>query len=134
MALLAGGVSAASIHDPIDNNGTSHMNGGTATAAAANGDANGDANGGDDGGGVAGATAGQNADGGGGGGAEGDAAAAAAAIAAAAASRAEAAGEPRSAADGGGEIWVEPPVVVKKYNKVRQRDGLRYRIDRVGCR
>lgn len=109
MALLAGGVSAASIHDNVDNGAPPHMNGG-----GANGEANGaaTAEGGGDGGGAA---AGEDATGGGGGGG-----AAAAAIAAASASRAEVAGEARSAADGGGEIWVEPPVVVKKYNKVRR--------------
>lgn len=44
-------------------------------------------------------------------------------VAAAAAAAAASAGERRTAADGG-EIWVEPAVVVKKYNKVR-REGMR---------
>lgn len=108
----------ASIHDSINNIAPS-ING----TADINGDANGDANGAPPDGERA---AGEGADGGGGGGtAAGEGSAAAAAIAAASASRVGVAGETRSAADGGGEIWVEPPVVVKKYNKVRQGGGIR---------
>lgn len=129
MAKLAGGISVASIHDSINNMAPSTANG--ATAAATNDDSNGDANDGAPLGGEG--VLGEGADGGGGGSplatamatagagaaAAGEGSAAAAAVAAASASRVGVAGEARTAADGGGEIWVEPPVVVKKYNKVR---------------
>lgn len=117
MALLAGGLSTASIHDSVINNyNTAAANGRDANGGDAHGSSLGE-------GGTKGVVDGEDADGAGGsrGGAAGvDAtSAAAAAVAAASASRSGGgAGDTRSAADGGGEVWVEPPVVVKKYNKV----------------
>lgn len=111
MAILAGGVAAASIHDNKETPSPQAENGGGNPAAVGtdneanneNEDASetspaGEAARGDDGG--------IGADGAGGG--------------VASSMPTGVLGEHKSGADGG-EMWVEPPVVVKKYNKVCSR-------------
>lgn len=106
MAILAGGMAAASIHD-TENGDHGGDDGVVAEGGVLSGMSHGEEQNGEASGEVEGA-------GGVPGGLQGSAAAA---MAAAVASTAGVAGEHRSAADGGG-MWVEPPVVVKKYNKV----------------
>lgn len=107
MAILAGGMSAASIHEPFENIGDSN---GVAAAEGGGGAMEGGATSGTYSGREEGAAPNASEESGTGG--------VGAPTAVAGAGETAPAGERRSAADGG-DIWMEAPVVVKKYNKVR---------------